>query len=64
MTEGTSEVSRAEESRADEQNEKSPWDDPSIPAGDAPPLPAWPLWTSGVLWAGCVVYLMVTAAKA
>ncbi len=37
------------------------WSDPSIPAGDSPPHPTWPLVVSGVLWGGWVVFLAVVA---
>ncbi len=36
------------------------WDDPAIPAGNAPPLPSWPSWVTGALWALWVGYLAVT----
>lgn len=38
------------------------WGDPSIPAGDAPPLPNWPVYVSGILWAAWIVYLAFLAA--
>lgn len=40
-----------------------PWDDPNIPAGDAPPLPAWPAWITGAIWACWIVFLAVTALR-
>lgn len=39
----------------------SAWDDPSIPAGNSPPLPGWPLWVSAALWGAWMVFLAVTA---
>ena len=35
------------------------WSDPEVPAGNSPPLPAWPLVIAGVLWGACVVFLAV-----
>jgi len=36
------------------------WDDPAIAAGNAPPLPWWPLWATAAMWAFWVCYLAVT----
>ncbi len=45
-----------------EQNApESKWNDPSIPAGNSPPLPSWPLWVSAALWCGWTGVLLVTA---
>ena len=35
------------------------WEDPSIPVGNAPPLPRWPLTVAGIAWLAFVVFLMV-----
>ena len=35
---------------------KYDWDDPKIPAGDAPPMPRWPLVLSAVSWCGWLVF--------
>ena len=37
------------------------WADPDVPAGDAPPLPRWPLVVSGLAFAAWVVFLVVMA---
>lgn len=37
------------------------WEDPAVPAGNAPPLPAWPLWACAILWAGWTVFVWATA---
>lgn len=39
------------------------WNDPDVPAGDSPPLPAWPLPVAAALWCACVVFLVVTAIR-
>ncbi|MCH7526704.1 MAG: hypothetical protein IID39_04635 [Planctomycetes bacterium] len=31
------------------------------PAGDSPPLPRWPLWTSAAVWGGWLVFLSAAA---
>ncbi len=36
------------------------WNDPDVPAGNAPPMPAWPLILSGALWFAWIVFLVVT----
>jgi hypothetical protein len=35
------------------------WDDPSVPVGNAPPMPRWPLVVSAVVWLAWVVFLIV-----
>lgn len=40
---------------------KVDWNDPGIPAGNSPPLPAWPLWISAALWGGFAIFLVVIA---
>jgi len=35
------------------------WEDPSIPAGDAPSMPRWPLVLSVVAWCGWLAFLVV-----
>lgn len=37
------------------------WDDPSIPAGDSPPLPGWPVWLSAAAWGAWLIYLSTIA---
>ena len=34
------------------------WEDPNVPVGNAPPLPRWPVYVSGLAWAGWVVFLL------
>lgn len=36
-------------------------DDSDTPAGNSPPLPRWPLWTSAAVWAGWLVFLSAAA---
>ncbi len=52
------------ESAADHQtsNDKKRgvnWEDPSVPIGNAPPLPRWPLVLAGIAWLAWVVFLVV-----
>lgn len=37
------------------------WDNPDTLAGDAPPMPRWPLMMSIVVYAGWLVFLVVMA---
>jgi hypothetical protein len=39
------------------------WEDPNIPVGNAPPMPAWPLAVSLIAWTGGVVFLLVMMAE-
>ena len=34
------------------------WDDPSVPVGNAPPMPRWPLVVSAIAWLAWVVFLI------
>jgi hypothetical protein len=38
------------------------WNDPSIPAGDSPPLPRWPLVLSAVAWVAWLLFLVLMVA--
>ena len=42
---------------ADETPAISKWEDPSVPAGNAPPMPKWPLAVMLVIWVGWVGFL-------
>ncbi len=33
------------------------WEDPNVPVGNAPPLPRWPVYVSGLAWAAWVLFL-------
>ncbi|MEK7731241.1 MAG: hypothetical protein AAB363_05220, partial [Planctomycetota bacterium] len=34
------------------------WDDPSVPVGNAPPMPRWPLVVTAIAWLAWVVFLI------
>ncbi len=34
------------------------WEDPSVPIGNAPPLPRWPVAVSALVWAGWIALLV------
>ena len=42
-----------------EKQPKYDWQDSNIPAGDAPPMPRWPLVISLLAWCGWLVFLVV-----
>ena len=44
---------------SESQKPRIDWEDPAVPIGDAPPLPRWPLYLTGALWAGSIVFLFV-----
>ena len=49
---------------AAEDTEKEPrinWSDPDVAAGNAPPLPRWPLAVAVILWLGWIGFLLSTA---
>ena len=39
------------------------WDDPSVPVGNSPPMPRWPLVVSAMAWIAWVVFLIVMLAS-
>lgn len=39
------------------------WDDPSVPVGNSPPMPRWPLVVSTIAWLAWVVFLIVMLAS-
>jgi len=51
--------SDAGQSSSPEEKRGINWDDPSVPIGNAPPLPRWPLVVSAVAWFASVVFLVV-----
>ena len=40
---------------------KIDWEDPSVPAGDSPPMPRWPLAAFVVAWVGWLGFLVMMA---
>ena len=62
MPEQKRDSERKREPAAEHKSARQPkydWDDPNIPAGDAPPMPWWPLVLSAVAWCGWLVFLVV-----
>lgn len=51
--------SGADPSSSPEKQRGINWDDPSVPIGNAPPFPRWPLVLSAVAWFASVVFLVV-----
>ena len=52
----------ADRSAAGDKPAKRPtynWEDPDVPAGDAPPMPWWPLVRSAVAWCGWLAFVAV-----
>jgi len=39
------------------------WEDPSIPVGNAPPMPGWPLVAAIVAWTGGIIFLLVMMSE-
>ena len=63
MSSAEPEVERSE-SAAAEPEPKRPrinWNDPDVPAGNAPPLPRWPLVLAALLWVGWLGFLVAMA---
>ena len=44
-----------------EPNRGVDWADPTVPVGNAPPLPRWPLAAFALAWLGWVAFLAVMA---
>ncbi|MCH7840447.1 MAG: hypothetical protein IID38_09480 [Planctomycetes bacterium] len=51
--------SGADPSSSPEKERGINWDDPSVPIGNAPALPRWPLVLAAVAWFASVVFLVV-----
>ena len=50
-------------SSAVEPKPRIDWADPSIPVGNAPPRPKWPLVLLAVLWLAGIVFLALMAVS-
>lgn len=51
-----------ETERKNESSTAGPdWGDPSIPPGNSPPLPAWPLWVSIAAWGAWTTMIVCIA---
>ncbi len=56
-------VVSAPDSSTDETTGGIDWADPSVPVGDAPPLPKWPLVLTGSAWLVWIVFLLLMAVS-
>lgn len=54
-------ASNAESKETPQPAPRIDWDNPNTLAGDAPPMPRWPLMLSIVVYAGWLVFLVVMA---
>jgi len=43
---------------AEQKKSRVNWDDPTVPVGNAPPLPHWPLVVAGLAWLAWLVFLI------
>lgn len=48
---------------AEQKKSRVNWDDPSVPAGNAPPMPRWPVVVTTIAWLAWVVFLVVMLAS-
>ncbi len=53
--------SSATVSADEERKPRIDWEDPTIPIGNGPPLPRWPLAVSGIAWFLWIVLMLVMA---
>lgn len=53
-------AAKRESDGAPEDSEKGliDWEDPSVPIGNAPPLPRWPVAVSALVWASWIALLV------
>lgn len=51
--------SESTDTSSPEKKDRFNWKDPSVPVGNAPPFPKWPLMLSATLWVGWIVFLFV-----
>ena len=63
---GTPEADAPKDPAADSSEEprkpRIDWADPSVPVGNAPPLPRWPLTVSVIAWLAWVAFLVTMLA--
>jgi hypothetical protein len=59
MTEPNTKDRPAEQQQAAAQVRGVDWYDPTIPAGDAPPMPRWPLYAAAAAFGLWLVFLVV-----
>ncbi|MFH1110910.1 MAG: hypothetical protein V1790_17180 [Planctomycetota bacterium] len=43
---------------AEQKKSRVNWDDPTVPVGNAPPLPRWPVVVAGLAWLAWLVFLI------
>ena len=66
MSVGSREIGEAWVMTTESENQKKTrvnWDDPSVPVGNSPPMPRWPLVVSAMAWIAWVVFLIVMLAS-
>ncbi len=56
-------VVSAPDSSADETTGGIDWADPSVPVGDAPPMPKWSLALTASAWLVLIVFLVLMAVS-
>jgi hypothetical protein len=44
--------------QATSRNGSPDWNDPTVPCGNAPPLPLWPMWLAALMWVGWIGFLI------
>ncbi len=47
------------EASTEERKPRYDWEDPSVPIGDGPPMPNWPLVPLCIAWGLCITFLAV-----
>lgn len=48
---------------AEQKKSRVNWDDPSVPVGDAPPMPRWPVVVTAIAWLAWVIFLIAMLAS-
>ena len=43
---------------AEQKKSRVNWSDPSVPVGNAPPMPRWPVAVTGLAWLAWLIFLM------
>lgn len=48
---------------AEQKKSRVDWDDPTVPVGNSPPLPRWPVVVTAIAWIAWIAFLIAMLAS-